>query len=60
VVVSPSREVSFEKLQSTNLSPISAGAINAHADVDLTYELVPAVERSSGKVPAVPLSSVKK
>jgi uncharacterized protein len=59
VIVSPPREVSFEKLQSTNLSPISAGTINAHADVDLTYELLP-VERTRGKVPAVPRSSVKK
>jgi uncharacterized protein YggE len=59
VVVSPPREMSFEKLQSTNLSPISAGTINAHADVDLTYELLPA-EHSSGKAPAAPRSSVKK
>ncbi|MGH9510970.1 MAG: SIMPL domain-containing protein [Terriglobales bacterium] len=41
VVVSPPREFSFEKLQSTNLAPISAGTIDVHADVDLTYEAVP-------------------
>ena len=59
VVVSPPREVSFEKLQSTNLAPVSAGTINAHADVDLTYELVPA-ERSSVKAAPGQRSSVKK
>lgn len=60
VVVSPPREVTFEKLQSTNLAPISAGTIDAHADVDLTYELLPAAERSAGKGPPAPRSSVKK
>jgi len=46
---------SFEKLQSTNLAPISAGAIDVHADVDLTYELSPA-----GKPAASPRSASKK
>src|SRR5262249_8457578 len=35
VVVSPPREISFEKLQSTNLAPIVPGTIDFHADVDL-------------------------
>jgi uncharacterized protein YggE len=47
VVVSAPREVSFEKLQSTNLAPISPGMIDVHADVDLTYEVTPAL---SGRV----------
>jgi uncharacterized protein len=41
VIVSPSREFSFEKLQSTNLPPISPGMIDVRADVDLTYEVKP-------------------
>ncbi|MBV9574712.1 MAG: SIMPL domain-containing protein [Acidobacteriales bacterium] len=41
VVISPPREFSFEKLQSTSLEPISAGTIDVHADVDLTYEAAP-------------------
>ena len=41
VVVSPPREISFEKLQSTNLAPIVSGTIDVHADVDLSYEIVP-------------------
>jgi uncharacterized protein YggE len=40
VIVSPPREISFEKLQSTGVSPISPGTINVHADVDLTFEIV--------------------
>jgi len=31
----------FEKLQSTNLAPIVPGTIDIHADVDLSYEIVP-------------------
>jgi uncharacterized protein YggE len=49
VIVSPPREISFEKLQSTNLAPISPGMIDVHADVDLTYEVAPAAERPSKK-----------
>ncbi|HEV2732531.1 MAG TPA: SIMPL domain-containing protein [Terriglobales bacterium] len=49
VIVSPPREFSFEKLQSTNLAPISPGTIDVHADVDLTYEAAPAAERPSKK-----------
>jgi len=41
VIVSPPREISFEKLQSTNLAPIVPGTIDIHADVDLSYEIVP-------------------
>jgi hypothetical protein len=40
VIVSPPREISFEKLQSTNVSPISPGMIDVHADVNLTYEIL--------------------
>lgn len=39
VIVSPPREISFGKAQSTDLTPISPGTINVHADVDLTYEI---------------------
>jgi uncharacterized protein len=60
VIVSPPRELSFEKLQSTNLTPISPGTIDVHADVDLTYEATPASERPAAKVPASPQSPVKK
>jgi hypothetical protein len=45
VILSPPREISFAKLQSTNLEPISPGTIDVHADVDLTYQAVPAAER---------------
>jgi uncharacterized protein YggE len=41
VVVSPPREISFEKLQATNLAPIVPGTIDVHADVDLSYEITP-------------------
>jgi uncharacterized protein YggE len=40
VIVSPPREISFEKLQSTAVSPISPGTIDVHADVNVTYEIV--------------------
>jgi uncharacterized protein YggE len=45
VIVSPPREITFEKLQSTNLAPISPGAIDVHADVDITYEIAPAADQ---------------
>ena len=48
VVVSPPREMSFDKLQSSTLEPISPVTIDVHADVDLTYELEP-ITRPSGK-----------
>ncbi|MGA8761622.1 MAG: SIMPL domain-containing protein [Candidatus Sulfotelmatobacter sp.] len=60
VVVSAPREISFEKLQSTSLAPISAGTIDVHADVDLTYEIAPAAERPGVKVPSAPQSPVKR
>ena len=60
VIVSPPREISFEKLQSTNLAPISLGTIDVHADVDLTYEAAPAAERPPENAPATPRSPVKK
>jgi len=60
VVVSAPREVSFEKLQSTNLTPILAGPIDVHADVDLTYEVAPAAERPGVKAPSAPRSPVKR
>lgn len=39
IIVSPPREISFEKLRSANLAPISPGTIDVHADVNLTYEI---------------------
>jgi len=39
VIVSPAREISFEKTQSTDITPVSPGTINVHADVNLTYEI---------------------
>jgi uncharacterized protein len=42
VIVSPPRDLSFEKLQSTSLAPLSLGTIDVHADVDLSYEALPA------------------
>ena len=41
VVVSPAREISFGRAQSTDVGPISPGRIDIHADVNLTYEIVP-------------------
>lgn len=41
IIISPPREVSFEKLQSSNLSPITPGMMDFHAEVDVTYEAVP-------------------
>ncbi len=52
VVISPPREISFEKLQSTNLAPISPGTIDVHADVDLTYEAAPAAVQPAAKAPS--------
>ncbi len=52
VIISPPREISFEKLQSTNLAPISPGTIDVHADVDLTYEAAPAAAQPAGKAPS--------
>lgn len=45
VIVSPPRQITFEKLQSTALAPVAPGTIDVHADVDLTYEMSPAAER---------------
>jgi uncharacterized protein len=39
VIVSPPRELNFDKLQSTSPAPIFPGLIDVHADVDLTYEV---------------------
>jgi len=41
----------FENLQSTNLAPISAGTIDVHADVELTYEVAPVADGPGVKVP---------
>ncbi len=40
VIISPPREISFGKAQSTDVTPISPGTIDVHADVNLTYEIV--------------------
>jgi|HubBroStandDraft_6_1064221.scaffolds.fasta_scaffold01328_3 uncharacterized protein YggE len=60
VIVSPPREISFEKLQSTNLAPISPGTIDVHADVDLTYEAAPVAEQPTEKAPKTSQSPAKK
>jgi uncharacterized protein YggE len=60
VFISPPRQINFEKLQSTNLAPISPGTIDVHADVDLVYEVTPAAERPAVRVPSTPRSPVKK
>ncbi len=41
VIVAPPREFSFDKLQSTAVTPISPASIEAHADVNLTYQVTP-------------------
>lgn len=40
VVVSPAREMILAKAQSTDMTPVSPGTIDVHADVNLTYEIV--------------------
>jgi uncharacterized protein len=52
VIVSPPRELSFEKLQSTSPAPVSPGTIDVHADLDLTYEVTPAAHQSIPPQPA--------
>lgn len=44
VIISPAREISFGKAQSTDIAPISPGTIDVHADVNLTYEIAGATE----------------
>ena len=39
VIVSPARQINFGKAQSTDMTPISPGTIDVHADVNLTYEI---------------------
>jgi hypothetical protein len=46
VIVSPAREFSFENIQSTALSPISPGTIDVHADVDLSWDVIPIAQRN--------------
>jgi hypothetical protein len=47
VIVSPARQISFGRAESTELTPISPGTIDVHADVNLTYEMVaPRVARA--------------
>lgn len=40
VIVSPARQISFGRAQSTEVTPISPGTIDVHANVNLTYEIV--------------------
>ena len=40
VMVSPAPQIDLVKAQSTDMSPISPGSIQLHADVNLTYELL--------------------
>lgn len=60
VIISPPRQINFEKLQSTNLAPISPGTIDVHADVDLVYEVTPAADQFPVKAPSTPRSPAKK
>lgn len=39
VIVSPARQISFGKAESTDILPIAPGTIDVHADVNLTYEI---------------------
>ena len=39
VIVSPARQMSFARADSTDMTPVSPGAIDVHADVNLTYEI---------------------
>lgn len=39
VIVSPARQISFGRAESTDVTPISPGTIDVHADVNLTYEI---------------------
>ncbi len=45
VVVSPARQISFGRAQSTDVGPISPGRIDIHADVNITYEIVEILRR---------------
>jgi len=40
VVIAPARQIDFGKAESTDLTPISPGNIEVHANVNLTYELL--------------------
>ncbi len=40
VIVSPARQISFGRATSTEVTPISPGRIDVHADVNLTYEII--------------------
>ncbi len=40
VIVSPARQISFGRAESTDVTPISPGTIDVHADVNLTYAIV--------------------
>lgn len=51
VIISTPRQINFEKLQSTNLAPISPGTIDVHADVNLVYEVTPAADQAPERVP---------
>jgi len=39
VIVSPARQISFGRANSADVTPISPGRIDVHADVNLTYEI---------------------
>jgi uncharacterized protein YggE len=52
IIVSPPREITFEKLRSTNLAPISPGTIDVHADVDLTYKIAQPADPPCQKTPS--------
>lgn len=39
VIVSPARQISFGRAESTDITPISPGTIDVHANVNLTYRI---------------------
>ena len=49
VIVSPARQISFGKAESTDITPISPGTIDVHADVNLTYEILGGGRRSTAE-----------
>jgi uncharacterized protein YggE len=40
VVISPARQMNFGRAESTDITPISPGTIDVHANVDITYEII--------------------
>ncbi len=49
VVVSPARQMSFGRAESTDMTPVSPGTIDVHADVNLTYEIIGEASAKAGQ-----------